>query len=301
MRLFVIVVALSLGSGCLAQQTPAPVRARKPPQTAVRNPSRRAVVSEAPDDAFRAAYTPQQRLGLETDSAAFSPDGRYLALVVGDIVTGDPEQAWRYDLSTHQFLAITATPTEENMKFVNGIAWVGDTLYTAGDALAGSISRPYFVRTEGDTTSRIASSPPDVQWPDYNLPRKVGRYAIDGTPITAAVTRLFMSPSRAPIAEVFWDWWVTLDDPPTVIFATGSINVFYLSTRHMQHIAVPTNYDLEVLAALRIPNGFRVAYTEQGSCTIAGSSLNQALPRHLCFVDIPEETGPNRPRHPAKK
>ncbi len=283
LRLVALILALTVcTSGAAQQGFPAPS------------------VSQAPDDAFRAAYTTQQRLELEMENAAFSADGRYLALVVSNIVTGDPEQAWRYDLLTHQFLAVTAKPNEDNEPEIDGIAWIGNVLYTAvTDRYHGG--RKLFYKTEGDVTSPIASPPPEAHWPDYSLPRKVGPYTVDGTPITAAVTKLFMSPSGAPITQVFWVWWVTLDDPPTVFSATGSINVFNLSTRHVQHITVPTNYGLEVLAALRIPKGFRVAYKIQGSCTIAESSPNQRRPRSLCFVDIPEETGPNHSRPLAKK
>jgi hypothetical protein len=137
------------------------------------------------------SYTPNQRLGLSIDTADFSPDGRYLAIGVGDILTGTREQVWRYDLDTHQFLATTPKPEERTEPAIEDTAWIGNDLYaTVIDR--GHGGRKLFFKTEGETTSAIESLPSELQGPrkDYSS-RHVGPYIVSESPITPATFSLY--------------------------------------------------------------------------------------------------------------
>jgi carboxypeptidase family protein len=88
-------------------------------------------VSAIKDDALESLHTASERLGANFTSGAFSDEG-YFAVVVGDIVTGDFEQAWRYNLQTSELRAITERPTEATSPIVRDLLWKGKSLYVSG-------------------------------------------------------------------------------------------------------------------------------------------------------------------------
>jgi hypothetical protein len=148
-------------------------------------------VSAMKDDAFQSLYTSNERLGANFSSGAFSSDGRYLAVVVGDIVSGDPEQAWRYDLQTGELRAITERPTEATSPVVRDLLWKGNSLYVSGTL--GMKERGFTVIATGDDIHETDVVPAEVtdffanraradesDTSGVGPPRKIGSFVVKG-------------------------------------------------------------------------------------------------------------------------
>lgn len=256
-------------------------------------------VSQLPDDALNSMFTPEQRKELDFEGAAFSPDGRYLAFVIGDILDGEPEQAWRYDFTTHQLIAITAKPEEPDDPMVDGIGWIGDTLYTAAAHTPGGLERKFFVKTQGDTTTEIPSLPMDLKlgWGGQISPLKIGPYTIELESYHGG-TNLVRLQGRAVIARwIGMDYVTALSTPPTVIYDDGQgIVVSDLKTLHHRTFFVPNYGAHSVLAARRTSTGIQVAYSVAGPCQPPQGLVSmmepgihnseERSPGNLCVIDL---------------
>ena len=266
-------------------------------------------VSEVPDRALKAVYTAEQRLHLTFFAGAFSPGGRYLAFEISDVNTGDPEQVWRYDLATHQLLAVTAKPTSPADPQVDDLGWDGEVLYTK---LNNGYGRELFSRTEDDVTSSVSSWPPNLNVLKLGTPRDVGTFSVEEEMNCHGCRELVLG-SGSVITQLLGDeGWTALDDPPMVIAADAryrGIVLLDLRSIHRRSIRLPAGQVLNVLAAWHGPNSIRIAYEVNGPCDppqgldpmmIPGNDNNKSRPHHLCFVEVQDRPQPSDLRREPK-
>jgi len=251
-------------------------------------------VLQVPDDAFRAMFTKEQLAYMSLDGASFSPDGHYLAIIVGDILSGEPEQVWRFDLTTHKLVAISAKPEHPYDPTIDGIGWIGDTLYTAAARTPDGIERKFFLKTEGDTTTEIASIPADLPLGGFqDFSRQVGPYTVEAVELGKVGFNLVAG--KTVLAKSTDNNWRTLDGPPTLIFSdpgSGSITVVDLKTLRRHQLSISAS-EAGILAAQRTPTGFLLAYSVPDACQPAESpapGIQKPQERHVkavCIVDLP--------------
>lgn len=96
---------------------PAPAAAVAPAITAMK------------DEALAAAY-PQLRAELEVADGRLSPGGKLLAFSLSQIVSGDADQVWLYELDTGKLRPVTETPVKGVLGFT-----INDTAFDADDTL----------------------------------------------------------------------------------------------------------------------------------------------------------------------
>jgi hypothetical protein len=276
-------------------------------------------VSAMKDDAFQSLYTSNERLGANFSSGAFSPDGRYFAVVVGDILTGDPEQAWRYDLQTGELRAITETPTEATLPIVLDLLWKGTSLYVSGRLRTRD--RGFIAIANGSDVRETDVAPAEeknvfadrakVEESDTSgvgPPRKIGAFVVKGeylhggdstwTARKDGTEREFIVASAIQGSPVF------LDNPAMTFYPVygwhSSVVAFDMETGHSQTLDLPTGLTT-LLAAKQETDGFLLVYSVPGSCTVTENSegedlylLGQVLAyhwpptaKHMCFVHFP--------------
>jgi uncharacterized protein len=104
--------------------TPAPAAAAAPAITALQ------------DDALAAAY-PQLRAVLEVEEGRLSADGKFLAFALSQIVSGDADQVWLYELAAGKLRPVTETPVKGVLGFtINDMAFAADdTLYVDAERI----------------------------------------------------------------------------------------------------------------------------------------------------------------------
>jgi hypothetical protein len=276
-------------------------------------------VSAIKDDAFQSLYKSNERLGAKFSSGAFSPDGRYLAVVVGDIVSGDPEQALRYDLQTGELRAITERPTEATSPVVRDLLWKGNSLYVSGTFRMKE--RGFTVIADGDDVRETDVVPAEVRnffanraraeesdTSGVGPPRKIGSFVVKGEHLHGGdstwrarkdgTEREFIVASAIQGSPVF------LDHPAMAFYPVfgwrSNIVAFDMETGHSQTLDLPTGLST-LLAAKQETDGFLLAYSVPGSCTVTENSegedlylLGQVLAypwrpaaTHVCFVHFP--------------
>jgi hypothetical protein len=248
------------------------------------------------DDAFELLYTSNERLRANFSSGAFSPDGRYVAVVVGDIVTGDPEQAWRYDLQTGELRAITERPTEVTSPVVRDLLWKGNSLYVTGHL--GMKWRGFTVITTGDDVRETDVVPAEVKnffanraraeesdTSGVGTPRKIGTFVVKGEALHGGDTtwRARQDGTRRDfiVASAIHGSPVFLDNPAMAFYQTGSawrsnIVAFDMESGHSQTLSLPTGLTT-LLAAKQETDGFLLAYSVAGSCTVTENSEGEDL------------------------
>jgi hypothetical protein len=276
-------------------------------------------VSAMKDDAFQSLYTSNERLGANFSSGTFSPDGRYLAVVVGDIVTGDPEQTWRYDLQTGELRAITERPTEATSPVVRHLLWKANSLYVSGRlrmkdrgftviATGGDIHETDVVPAEVKNFFANRARAEESDTSGVGPPRKIGSFVVKGEHLHGGdstwgarkdgTEREFIVASAIQGSPVFFD------NPAMAFYPVfgwrSSIVAFDMEVRHSQTLDLPTGLTT-LLAAKQETDGFLLAYSVPGSCTVTENSegedlylLGQVLAypwrpaaRHVCFVHFP--------------
>jgi hypothetical protein len=248
------------------------------------------------EDALAAVSTPEQRQSLQFEHGTFSPDGRYFAVPVS--LTGKDssygQEVLRYDFMAHKLMAVTPEPTARTLPNIDGFAWSGDVLYTAV-TYTWEVGRNVFFRTDGDSTTAIESFPAQLKMPIQAFPLEiqVGPFVVDGHYVTGAEIEL--STGSTVITDVGDDFWATLDNPPTVFYGEDGLQVFYLRTHRRQVVRVASG-TVELLGVTSIPNGFRLAFWQNGKCGVDPRTLSPDfsipgnLPSSLCFVDVPDES-----------
>lgn len=114
--------ALSPATGASAA---APAPAASPAPAAASAPA----IATMKDEALAAAY-PQLRAELEVADGRLSPDGKLLAFSLSQIVSGDADQVWLYELDTGKLRPVTETPVKGVLGFT-----INDTAFDADDTL----------------------------------------------------------------------------------------------------------------------------------------------------------------------
>lgn len=276
-------------------------------------------LSAMKDDAFEPLYTSNERLRANFSSGAFSPDGRYFAIVVGDIVTGDPDQAWRYELQTGELRAITERPTEATSPVVRDLLWKGDSLYVSGRlrmkdrgftvvATGGDIHETDVVPAEVKNFFANRARAEESDTSGVGPPRKIGSFVVKGEHLHGGDTtwraRKDETEREFIVARAIQGSPVFLDNPAMVFYPVygwrSSIVAFDMETGHSQTLYLPTELTT-LLAAKQETDGFLLAYSVRGSCTVTENSegedlhlLGQVLAyhwqptaTHVCFVHFP--------------
>jgi hypothetical protein len=211
------------------------------------------LVTEMNDDALTAAYSPKERLYLTFSSGQFSSDGARIGLVAGDILSGDPEQVWLYDLKSHGLIAVTDKPTPDKMPAIRDLAWAGETLYV--DGLRRSGDRRFVVAASPGKIEEITAAPAQVE---RNFTQEeamsfsggvhVGRYVVTGVSLHGGDSqysaREGINGSPFIIAAAIHGTPIFDSGSSTVFFNTGNgwdgkIVAFHLDTRRAQELEVP--------------------------------------------------------------
>jgi uncharacterized protein len=87
------------------------------------------------DDSALAKAWPAQRAAASFEEGLFSPDGRYFAFSVSQLVSGDADQVWLYDLRARKLGAAMPPPVPRKTGYtIDGFAFGSDdTLYVQGE------------------------------------------------------------------------------------------------------------------------------------------------------------------------
>jgi hypothetical protein len=264
------------------------------------------------DEALSASYSAKERAQLSFSSGTFSPDVRYLALQSKNVVSGDPEQVWRYELGTGQLVAVTPTPTVADSPQIRTLHWAGDSLQVTGEDRWGG--RHFQAELPAHGSSSITYTQQPSPWPQAeNLIVSAGRYTLTATVLhggsTTWAARLDGSgPHKviasallnAPIvnAAVPFFFYVPVTYPTT--FIDDSVAAFDLRTGHQTTQRLPVSTGLRLLAVAPDASGFLLAYQVMGGCEPtfnqdgeASDQLNgfgglplQRQAAHVCFVHL---------------
>jgi hypothetical protein len=264
-------------------------------------------VEEMKDDALTAAYLPQERLYLNFTSGQFSPNGTSLAIVAGDILSGDPEQVWRYDLQSQQLIVVTDKPTQDTSPIIQHIAWADDVIYV--DGVRRAKNQRFVVRASAGKVEEITAPPAEVAHTFKNEDAAavgVGSYVVTAVRLHGGDTHL-----SARKVNTGAEFTVAAAMQGTPIYDVGSATVFYpvlgwyskivafnLNTRRTEELDLPRGSNLTLLAAKQEKDGFLIAYAVLGSCTIEETPdgedpwilpinlefRRQHHPTHVCFT-----------------
>jgi hypothetical protein len=108
-------------------------------------------------------------VGIQFAMGSFSPDGSRVALAISGVKTGDPEQAWIYDMRTQRMVAVTESPLNGRDPGIASLDWDADgTLYVQARRrqLVGS---SYIVAATMTKIEEIAEIPPRARFPDRRV------------------------------------------------------------------------------------------------------------------------------------
>ena len=274
------------------------------------------VVKEMNDEVLKTAYSSNERLYLNFSSGRFSADRTRLGLVAGDILTGDPEQVWLYELQSHELIAVTDKPTPDRSPAIRDLAWAGDTLYVDGSRRAQS-DRRFVVAASAGKIEEISEVPAEVERTfrhdgDMNTSEDVhvGRYVVTGVRLrggdSSYSARKGSTGHSFTVAAAIHDAPVFDEASSTVFYVDingwgGRIVAFPLETRRPRTLEIPGG-PITLLAAARESSGFLIAYAITGPCTVEESPdgedpwlipgnveyRTRHRPMHVCFVHLPD-------------
>ena len=276
------------------------------------------------DKIWNASYTPKQRVWLSFFRGEFSPDGKYFAVEIGDLVNGGPEQVWRYNIETQEAIPVSPMPRAEQSTMIRSSRWIDDTFYTTvtvipkqsrsiesnGLIVTGPFASEIYFKTEGEQTVQVPSFPAEISTTTAKDAEstKVGSYSVvdgEARPHSGGKVDIWRAATKTS-KRVFIATtgpWISIDDPPTVIYlmygSHPSIEFFNLETLHRRSIPLSYPYLPRLLATQRISNGLRIAYSVHGECsgTEPSSEVNPSdrshnngfsdaqRTTHLCFFD----------------
>jgi hypothetical protein len=256
----------------------------------------------------------QERAQLSFCSGNFSPDLRYLAVQTTGIVSGDPEQVWRYELATGRLVPVTPRPTAASLPaIILSLHWAGDVLRVTGiDRASG---RQFHAELpEQGSPSVTYTQPPSPGLQTEDSLRYAGRYTLtptvlhggsttwtaqlDGTgPHRVIAGALLNTPIVNPTVPFFF--YVPVTYPTT--FNDDTVAALDLRTGRQTTQRLPASYGLQLLAVAPDASGFLLAYQVMGSCEPLpnqdgedseqingfGGLPFQRQAVHVCFLHLP--------------
>jgi hypothetical protein len=261
-------------------------------------------VARMMDGPLTQAY-PEKRKGIDFRWGRFSRDGKFLALVLSSISSGEAEQVWMYELSSGTLVPVTERP--HNSMLIFDIAWSGDgILYVSGGRTPNGILKPYFLAATMEHREEIKEPPAEIteifKQPSkkfhINYPCCLERYGpyevkIEGKGHGAGTLSMRRTDERkwTEIAGGGFELLTFhLDETRSrVIYPLNGIIVeFDLSTRQSRILLKLNNpfnpFMLDVTA-----DGKTVAYIEPGSChgaALGVDKLRIEQPSQVCFLHL---------------
>jgi hypothetical protein len=256
-----------------------------------------------PDDALVSAY-PGKRIELEFECGSFSPDGMLFAVAVSNIHTGDPEQAWIYDLRSSRVVRVTqAMPDDSpNVISIKDILWSDDgTLYVSALRIRG-IAHPYFVAATLNSASVIGSLPAtmadafrqhDPNTSCYGLREEHSdRYSVTvknrghGDIVLESHSRRGGKPRQITRASWELESFLFTKARSEVLYPSAdSVVAFNLRTGKYRAVLRGTGPDLRLLG--RTIDGKLIAYTVRGPCVSnRDNRFSIRQPRNVCFSRV---------------
>jgi hypothetical protein len=256
------------------------------------------------------------RLEMGFGPARFSPDGRYLALIITANVRMD--DLWRYDTSTQELVALGDGAVE--------VAWDGDRLYAL-------LSNPEFMNSYSvvEATATGLKRPPQVplavqsiftRWEQGEPPTVLkveqnSRYVVSSdNPCHGCVPEIKVrrkgSNRERNIAKeqkgfVFLGGFLFDRQRSVVIYPeiafTSILVASSLDTGDTGILPLPTPYVASLLDGRAEPDGYEIAFVSAGSCLPELTSDGQnpwilpnnieyrrehSFPKNVCLVTVPE-------------
>jgi hypothetical protein len=263
------------------------------------------------DESLSASYSTQERAQLSFCSGIFSPDLRYLAIRTTGIVSGDPEQVWRYELANGQLVPVTPTPTLATGPEILSIHWAGEALHVAG--IDRSNGRQFEAELSGQGSPSITYTQQSSPSPKAEDPLgSAGRYTLTPTVLHGGSTSwtaqldgsgrkkvIAAALLNAPVvdATIPFFFYVPVSYPTT--FRDDTVATLDLDTGRQTTQRLPAS-DLQLLAVAPDASGFLLAYQVMGGCEPVpnqdGEDLDQlngfnGVPfqrqaAHVCFVHL---------------
>ncbi len=270
-------------------------------------------VAEMNDDALTAAYPAKERLYVRFSSGRFAADRSSIAVVAGDIVTGDPEQVWIYDLKSHALNAVTDKPTPGKSPAIGDVVWVGQTLYI--QVTERDRDHRFVIAASPGKIERVSAVPDEVSRAferqaamDVSGDVQVGRYILTGFALHGggrSYSARLAGGLAFNVAADIRDTPVIDQETSTVSYADngwyGKIMAVALDTRRRREFEVPSR-GITLLAVTREGNGFLAAYAAGGPCNVLETADGEdpwllpsnvdyrtaRRPEHVCFVHLPD-------------
>lgn len=264
------------------------------------------------DEALSASYSAQERAHLSFCSGTFSPDMRYLALQTNNVVSGDPEQVWRYELATGQLVPVTPTPTVADSPRIGTLHWAGDSLQVTGIDRWGGRQFQAELPEQGSPSITYTHQPSPSPQAEDPL-GSAGRYTLTPTVLRGGSTTWtaqldgsgpykVIAPAllNAPIVNTAFPFFFYVPVTYPTTFIDDTVAVLDLRTGHQTTQRLPVSTGLHLLAVAPDASGFLLAYQVMGGCEPAPNQdgedpdqLNgfgglpfQRQAAHVCFVHL---------------
>ena len=287
----------------------APAPAAAPAAAAASAPTAAPALTTMKDEALAAAY-PKLRSELKVEEGRLSPDGKLLAFSLSQIVSGDPDQVWIYELATGKLRPVTETPVRDVLGFsFTDMGFVADdTLYVDAERIDWrdqSDNRPLHLAATIAETREIPSFPAEAaqmfarqQAPYANGQSFGDREESNARYVVSVVNKghgaFTLTAKRRGSGETVlalqgsWDLAYALFDAARsrVLYAGNDkaeriVLVYDLEARRTIRIATPVDRLLDVT-----DKGL-LAYSAWATCAPGGPSPPPDHTLKLCFLTLP--------------
>lgn len=261
-------------------------------------------VTQMSDAALAFAY-PQQRSHLDFAAARFSPDGRFLALLLTDILTGDPEQLWLYEMRTGLLTPMTPPPRQRESLVIRDLAWSDGSVFISGVRIINSAGYPYLASATMAGLKTLDQLPAKVneilQQPSKRLhvlccQDQSDRYVVASEHVGHGAWGLSMQVKGqrtwSVIAQGGGELETFLFDPSRsqVLYpALGKMMAYDLQTRQSREVLTLNDPWTQPRLLDQTQDGTMVAYIEPGAClgpARGGDITRTDPPRHVCLLKL---------------